>query len=545
MNEMLIVFPVYLVPFVVNDHVCAIADLWLLQLPDVTTASPSSFSVSKRMQAAADAATTPVCPWLWQRLTVSEAASPFGSSLSARPSDPAPSARHYHSSAVLGTSGYMAVSGGWDGDGQLLADVWLLHIDATEPRWIQLHAANTPVRVSAALLPLYPPQVVAALDANDGDCLSEWWTPGSVQVGGSDCAVSSLLLFAGTDYNTGSSAVSVLRAPSDWCLRDWNESTGSGMGQGWEWSEYALPLDANSTSATIYQPSWMDAAFSVLPGSQLLAFGSEGPTPKLGEHNAVIVDLPQQLLRAVPDTVPSAFAAACLPALRPSNRHSAISAMVGDDEWLVYGGVTVEAPTADSSELWSLHMHTEQWARLGPPAPDDGYMGGPTSTAVWPQLARAAASSNASGLFLCGAQPDPAKPDQQVMALWLWDTRMRAWTNLTSLLRPSTENGAPPPRGYHSLMVIDRRLWLFAGKGEDGQARDDMWNLDLDTLQWSVPLQQAALGQERPSGRFGHRWSLIRPQLIVMGFGSQPTPVGGEEQLRDGHRQLQAGSPAC
>ncbi len=57
----------------------------------------------------------------------------------------------------------------------------------------------------------------------------------------------------------------------------------------------------------------------------------------------------------------------------------------------------------------------------------------------------------------------------------------------------------PPARQLYALAATGSIGWVFGGRGADGKVLDDLWTLELETLDW----QRAQLAGEGPEGRAG------------------------------------------
>ena len=87
------------------------------------------------------------------------------------------------------------------------------------------------------------------------------------------------------------------------------------------------------------------------------------------------------------------------------------------------------------------------------------------------------------------------------------------WTKLV------TSGAAPRTREYHSAVVLDGHMYVYAGASFAGRCLSDLHVLDLVTLEWR------ALGTTMPPGssadapvaRYGHTASLVGRHMLVLG----------------------------
>jgi len=82
--------------------------------------------------------------------------------------------------------------------------------------------------------------------------------------------------------------------------------------------------------------------------------------------------------------------------------------------------------------------------------------------------------------------------------------------------------GAPEPRKGHSAAIFKNRLLIFGGWGTRAfEYFDDMWILDLDSLQWFKAKKKGPV----PAPRAGHASVVFKDKLFVWGgWGSGSHP---------------------
>ena len=90
---------------------------------------------------------------------------------------------------------------------------------------------------------------------------------------------------------------------------------------------------------------------------------------------------------------------------------------------------------------------------------------------------------------------------------WLLDTEKLVWHKMPC------SGQVPPPRYGHSSALIGSRMFIFGGKGPNGDTYKDVYFLDLVDWIW-VAVNTVSAG---PSARFYHACEVVGRKLVVHG----------------------------
>ena len=78
----------------------------------------------------------------------------------------------------------------------------------------------------------------------------------------------------------------------------------------------------------------------------------------------------------------------------------------------------------------------------------------------------------------------------------------------------------PGPRYGHSTVLVDWKVFVFGGKGENGLLYNDLWCLDVDRWTWELMPTTSS----PPAPRMGHCAAAVDGKIVVlMGWDSQKT----------------------
>lgn len=93
--------------------------------------------------------------------------------------------------------------------------------------------------------------------------------------------------------------------------------------------------------------------------------------------------------------------------------------------------------------------------------------------------------------------------------LWSFDPATKQWTELKAA------GGIPPARSNPSLAVDAKGLlWLFGGRGAQGEYLADLWSFDAEKVVWTQHKSDSA-----PEGRSSHDaiWDKANKQMLMFG----------------------------
>lgn len=174
------------------------------------------------------------------------------------------------------------------------------------------------------------------------------------------------------------------------------------------------------------------------------------------------------------------------------------SACYHDNSMYIFGGCSFSSTTFN--DLWRLDLSTHHWHRL------------PTSGSYPSPKACASIIPYKFNLILFGglSQPSPYPLHQSWRVfneLHIFNTTKSSWT----VVLPYSH---PPPLAFHSVTMHDTFMVVFGGVGENNISSNDVWCLDMETLEWS----QMRTSEEKPTPRYGSSQIYIdRYHLLVLG----------------------------
>jgi N-acetylneuraminic acid mutarotase len=90
---------------------------------------------------------------------------------------------------------------------------------------------------------------------------------------------------------------------------------------------------------------------------------------------------------------------------------------------------------------------------------------------------------------------------------WLLDTEKLVWHKM------NCKGEIPPPRYGHSAHLLGSRMFIFGGKGRNGENYKDIYYLDLVEWRW-VAVDTVSTG---PSARFYHASELVGKRIVIHG----------------------------
>jgi hypothetical protein len=96
--------------------------------------------------------------------------------------------------------------------------------------------------------------------------------------------------------------------------------------------------------------------------------------------------------------------------------------------------------------------------------------------------------------------------------VWALDVETLRWHKPT--LGGGARAAAPGPRYGHSCVLVDWKLFVFGGKGDNGLLYNDLWCLDVETWTWELMPTTSS----PPSPRMGHASAAVDGKLVVL-FG--------------------------
>lgn len=101
-------------------------------------------------------------------------------------------------------------------------------------------------------------------------------------------------------------------------------------------------------------------------------------------------------------------------------------------------------------------------------------------------------------------------------------------SNPPTLSKVPVKGPAPSSRGLQSVMHVNNALYLFGGAPQSGPMLDDLWKLDLQSMQW----QRLKPGGPQPHVRCSTAAGVVGSNIVYFG-GAFYGPSGGLEMLQD------------
>ncbi|KAG7671615.1 putative Acyl-CoA-binding domain-containing protein 5 [Nannochloris sp. 'desiccata'] len=202
---------------------------------------------------------------------------------------------------------------------------------------------------------------------------------------------------------------------------------------------------------------------------------------------------------------------------RPPPRYEQSMALIGNYLYVV-GGNCGGRYLADT---WALNLENLSWncistGKLTGAATLDQEGGQLTSPLPLPPVA-GHATVPWNGNVVCIGGHTKAK-DEVEMPVRLLDTQSDAWSTLTPTC---TSDVHPRPRGGHSATVIGNKVYVFGGEDATRKPLNELWVLDLSTLEWSQPETTTSDGSNAPKARSQHTSCSFRNRyIIIFGGGS-------------------------
>ncbi|XP_044199849.1 host cell factor 2 isoform X2 [Thunnus albacares] len=181
---------------------------------------------------------------------------------------------------------------------------------------------------------------------------------------------------------------------------------------------------------------------------------------------------------------------------------------------LVFGGMVEFGKYTNS--LYELQASRWLWKKLKPRAPRNGL---PPCPRIGHSLTLVA---NKCYLF-GGLANDSEDPNGNVPRYMgdLYELELQSVSGVRGWSIPETKGGGPPARESHTSVAYtglgSPKLYIFGGM--HGCRLDDLWQLDLDTMVWSVPETRGST----PVPRSLHSAGVIENKMYVFG-GWIPVP---------------------
>ncbi len=201
---------------------------------------------------------------------------------------------------------------------------------------------------------------------------------------------------------------------------------------------------------------------------------------------------------------------------RPPPRYEQSMALIGNYLYVV-GGNCGGRYLADT---WALNLENLSWSCISTgKSPASATAAGAQegeSTALMappslpPVAGHASVPWNANVVCIGG---HTKSKDEVEMPVRLLDTHAGAWSTLS----PTCVAAHPRPRGGHSATVIGNKVYVFGGEDAKRKPLNELWVLDLSTLEWSQP-ETSTSTTTTPTGRSQHTACSFRNRYIVI-FG--------------------------
>ncbi|KAL0052870.1 hypothetical protein WJX82_009025 [Trebouxia sp. C0006] len=91
------------------------------------------------------------------------------------------------------------------------------------------------------------------------------------------------------------------------------------------------------------------------------------------------------------------------------------------------------------------------------------------------------------------------------------------------------QGATPSARGLHTVTAVGNKLYLFGGASQKGQMQNDLWVLDLSTMQWT----QLHPKGEAPHIRCSHTAVLVGQDIVFFGGSYYREDGSGLQPLDD------------
>jgi hypothetical protein len=192
---------------------------------------------------------------------------------------------------------------------------------------------------------------------------------------------------------------------------------------------------------------------------------------------------------------------------RPPPRYEQSMTLIGNYLYVV-GGNCGGRYLADT---WALNLENLSWncvltgkgeaaATTTVPPPVAGH-----ATVAW------------NGNVVCIGGHTKSK-DETEMPVRLLDTQAGAWSTLSTTSNSAETLAHPRPRGGHTATVIGNKVYVFGGEDAKRKPLNELWVLDLSTLEWSQPETSSSTTEKGPTARSQHTACSFRNRFIVI-FG--------------------------
>ncbi|XP_066296582.1 F-box only protein 42-like [Branchiostoma lanceolatum] len=184
---------------------------------------------------------------------------------------------------------------------------------------------------------------------------------------------------------------------------------------------------------------------------------------------------------------------------QPAPRISHSACYYDDDQAMyVFGGSSVANPNTCFNDLWRFDLASEEWVR---PLAAGSY----PSPKAWASLVR---YKRCLVLFGGCARPSPYpyhQPERYFDEIHLYTPTDNRWNYVVT-------SPSPPPVAGHGASVIADRMVVIGGSLSLQRRSNDVWVLNLQTMEWSMQQVQGT----PPLPRFGHTQVILDDQTILI-----------------------------
>ncbi|XP_023278698.1 host cell factor 2 isoform X1 [Seriola lalandi dorsalis] len=185
---------------------------------------------------------------------------------------------------------------------------------------------------------------------------------------------------------------------------------------------------------------------------------------------------------------------------------------------LVFGGMVEFGKYTNS--LYELQASRWLWKKLKPRAPKNG-------SPPCPRIGHSFTLLGNKCYLFGGLANDSEDPNGNVPRYMgdLYELELQSVSGARGWSIPETKGGGPSARESHSSVAYDGlsspKLYIYGGM--QGSRLDDLWQLDLDTMEWSASQTRGSI----PLPRSLHSASVIGNKMYVFG-GWIPVPESDE-----------------
>ncbi|XP_078695665.1 F-box only protein 42-like [Branchiostoma floridae x Branchiostoma belcheri] len=184
---------------------------------------------------------------------------------------------------------------------------------------------------------------------------------------------------------------------------------------------------------------------------------------------------------------------------QPAPRISHSACYYDDDQAMyVFGGSSVANPNTCFNDLWRFDLASEEWVR---PLAAGSY----PSPKAWASLVR---YKRCLLLFGGCARPSPYpyhQPERYFDEIHLYTPTDNRWSYVVT-------SPSPPPVAGHGASVIGDRMVVIGGSLSLQRRSNDVWVLNLQTMEWSMQQVQGTA----PLPRFGHTQVVLDDETILI-----------------------------